>query len=121
MAGSLKWFVYTTDAGDDFAIYRDESNLEAVNAGTQDYVAATPVTYALPNNVKPRTLTYANQAGTVRRNIIALTPTIFNGVARGSTITDAVSGQTLSFVRKNGENVRIPFAFDTGLTDGDDT
>lgn len=121
MAGSLKWFVYTTDAGDDFAIYRDESNIEALNAGTQDYVAATTAEYSLPGNVKPRVITYANPAGTIRRDVVALTATIFNGVIPGATITDGVSGQTLTFVRKKGEVVRIPFAFDTGLDDGDAT
>lgn len=121
MAGSQKWFVYTTDSGTDFAVYRDESNTETVNGGTQDYVAATTTQFALPRNVKPRYITYANAAGTIRRDVIALTTTIYNGIIAGATMTDQVSGETLSFVRKVGEVVRIPFAFDTGLTDGDAT
>jgi len=119
MAGSMKWFVYTTNSGDDFAVLRDESNLELVNGGTQDYVDATSVEYALPSNVKTRYLRFRSADGTVSRNIVALTQTIFNAVAAGSDVTDAVSGKTLYLTEKVGERVRTPFAVDTGLTDGD--
>jgi hypothetical protein len=121
MAGSLKWFVYTTNSGDDFALYRDESNLEAVNAGTQDYVDATTVQYALPRNVYPRYLRFRSADGLVSRNIVALTSTIYDAVAANSSITDAVSGKTLILSEKVGERIRYPKAVDTGLTDSDAT
>lgn len=121
MAGSMKWFVYTTNSGTDFAIKRDESNLEALNAGTQDYVDATSVTFALPVNVKPRYCRFRSADGTVSRNIVCLTQTIFDAIAAGSDITDGPSGKTLFLTEKVGERVKTPFAVDTGLTDGDAT
>ena len=121
MVGSMKWFVYTTDAGDDFGIFRDESNVEAVNGGTQDYPNAGAIVYAVPNNLKPRLVTYESNDGSVRRDIVALTQTIYNGIAAGATMTDQATGLTLTFVRKKGEVVRIPRGIDTGITDGDNT
>jgi hypothetical protein len=121
MAGSNKWFVYTTDDGTDFALFRDESNMEAVNGATGDYTGSSTVTYSLPRNVKPRNIVYGNAAGTIRRTIPALTTAIYNGIAANATMTDQVSGETLTVVRKVGEVVALPKAADTGLTDGDAT
>lgn len=125
MAGSIKWFVYTTDTGDDFAIRLDESNTEAINGSTQDYVDGLSLTNALPRNIKPREIFYTNQARTRRIRCVALTPTIYNAVIGGSvtTIGDPIAGgaATLGFIAANGERRTIPVPFDTGLTDGDDT
>jgi hypothetical protein len=121
MAGSLKWFIYTTDNGQDFALWADESNLEVVNGGTQDFPNNGTVLYALPRNVKPRKIRFRNAAGTVQRNIVALTPTIFAGVSGTSSYTDPVSGETLIIAGKVGEAIRVPIGIDTGLIDGDAT
>lgn len=121
MAGSQKWFVYTTNGGQDFALFRDESNLEHVNAGTQDFPNDGSVIYALPRNVQPRYCRYRNTANTVSRNIVALTLTIFNGVAAGDSFTDPVSGQVLILAEKVGERIRVPIGQDTGINDGDAT
>ena len=122
MAGSRKWFVYTTDAGDDFAISLDESNTESLNGGVQDFPNVAPTQYALPRNIKPRTVTYRNAAGTIARKVVGLTATIFgNAVTGAPTIVDQVSGETLTLYRRVGEVVSLPFGADTGLTDGDAT
>jgi len=121
MAGSKKWFIYTTDDGTDFAILRDESNVEGTNAGTQDYPDGGTVKYSLPGNVKPRRIYFANAAGTIRREVVCLTQTIFDAVNGGSTMTDGVSGQTLTVSLKRGEEIALPRGVDTGLTDGDAT
>lgn len=121
MAGSNKWFVYTCDDGETFALYRDESNMEAVNGATGDYTGASTITYALPRNVRPRSIVYGNSAGTIRRTIPALTSTIYTGIAANATMTDDTSGETLTVIRKIGEVVSLPKAADTGLTDGDAT
>lgn len=121
MAGSNKWFVYTTDDGTNFALFRDESNMEAVNGATGDYTGTSTITYALPRNVKPRSIVYGNAAGTIRRTVPALTATIYTGIAANATMVDDTSGETLTVVRKVGEVVALPKAADTGLDDGDAT
>ena len=124
MAGSKKYFVYTTDAGTDFALLADESNTEAVNAGTQDYADGVVITYELPRNIRPRFAEYANAAGTRKIRCYALTTTVYDGIPIGApAITDPIAGTgTLSLRRLEPERLkRLPIALDTGLTDGDVT
>lgn len=124
MAGSKKWFVYTTDAGTDFGILLDESNTEAVNAGTQDYADGVTIPFALPRNIKPRRVYYTNATRTRTISCVCLTPTIYAGVLSGGvpTINDPIAGTgTLGFIRATGETVTLPIPLDTGLNDGDAT
>ena len=123
MAGSNKWFVYTTDDGTDFALYADESNTEEVNGATQDYVPAVAIKYALPKNIKPRRAVYANAEGTRTITCFCLTQAIYNGVpANKSSINDPLGTGTLGLIRIRPEVItRLPFAGDTGLNDGDAT
>lgn len=125
MAGSIKWFVYTTDAGDDYAIKLDESNTEAVNGSTQDFVSGLALKDALPRNIKPRVIYYTNQARTRTVKCVALTQTIYNGAISGGvlTIQDPVAGgsNVLGLIRAKGEQLQLPVPVDSGLTDGDDT
>ena len=124
MAGSKKYFVYTTDDGEDFALLADESNTEAVSGGTQDYADGVVIKYELPRNVRPRYAEYQNAAGTRKIKCYALTQTIYNGVVIGApTITDPIAATgTLSLRRLVPERLRrLPIALDTGLTDGDAT
>lgn len=123
MAGSKKYFVYTTDQGDDFALLADESNTEVVNGGTQDFPNGTPPTlYTLPRNVTPRQLIYRSVDGTVTRRVYALTPAILAGAGGAvASFPDPVSGQTVNLVRQLGEIIAFPFGPDTGQQDGDAT
>jgi len=124
MAGSIKWFVYTTDGGTDYAIKLDESNTEAVNGGTQDFVTGLTLTVALPRNIKPREVFYTNTARTRTIRCVCLTQTIYNGIVAGGvpTITDPIAGTgTLGLIRANGERIQLPVPLDTGLDDGDAT
>jgi hypothetical protein len=124
MAGSKKWFVYTTDDGEDFAVNLDESNTEAVNGSTQDYVAGTAFKYSVPRNLRLRAAYYSNAAGTRTIKCVALTPTIYQGIpANATSITDPIAGTgTLNLVRVRPEVISpLPFANDTGLDDGDAT
>lgn len=124
MAGSLKWFVYTTDDGTDFAIKLDESNTEAVNGATQDYVAGTAFRFAIPKNLKPRHAVYQSPDGVRSIKCVALTQTIYAGVpANVTSITDPLPpNNTLGLVRIVPERLSpLPFANDTGINDGDAT
>lgn len=122
MAGSIKWFIYTADAGGDFAIKLDESNTETVNGAVQDFPAVPPTTNAVPRNIRPRKLTYRSLDGLVTRTVVALTPAIFAGAAAGvPSFVDPVSGSTVVLYRLDGESRTLPFGADTGQTDGDAT
>jgi len=125
MAGSIKWFVYTTDAGDDFAIKLDESNTEAVNGSTQDFTAGLALVNALPRNIKPREIFYTNTTRTRRIRCVALTQAIYTGAITGgvNSITDPIAGGSaqLGLIAARGEQITLPVPFDTGLDDGDAT
>lgn len=124
MAGSKKFFVYTTDQGDDFAILADESNTEAVNGATQDFVAGLAVAYTLPGNIRPRAAVYQNADKTRTIRCYALTQTIYNGIVSSvPTITDPIAGTgTLTLSRLEPEKIKLlPVAGDSGLNDGDAT
>ncbi len=123
MAGSMKWFIYTTDQGGDYAIKLDESNTEAVNGSTQDYISGTTVLNAVPRNYSLRYAVYQNSAGTRTIKCCCLTQSVYNGIISNvPTITDPISGGTLFLKRLEPERIRLlPFPQDTGLTDGDDT
>lgn len=126
MAGSLKNFVYTTDASDEFFFKADESNLEAVNGIEGDYTDTSTTVLGLPRNIKMRTVRYSNDARTVNRTIVVVNPTIFADIVAGNTaqtIDVNIEGATftLGLVETRGEVFTRPTPVDTGLTDGDPT
>ena len=120
MAGSIKWFEYTDDEGQAWAIQMDESNGEAV--GNTDYTAASTATMELPRNCKSRYARYVDATGRLARNII-VTAAGANATTVPATITvlDALGASVTLFLKTFvGERMtRIPFEADTGLTDGD--
>lgn len=123
MAGSIKWFEYTTDNADVFAIELDESNTEAVNGTDGDYTDASTQIYAKPSNVTPRSLYYSNDAKTRTIRCVALTQAAYtDAFTNQRTITDPIDDtETLTLVRQRPEVIRLPFPQDTGLDDGDAT
>lgn len=122
MAGSIKNFVYTTDKGDDFAIRLDESNTEELNGAVQDQPNTPAATYAVPRNIKPRSLYYTSADGLVTRRVVALTTAIYNGADTAKpSFNDPVSGKDVFLRRKVGEQITFPLGVDTGLIDGDAT
>lgn len=123
MAGSRKWFIYTTDNGQDFAIEADESNVEAFAGGTQDYPdTGTPPIYAIPRNLTPRTATFVGQGVNRQLTVPVITPTIYNALNGTSTMPDPFDAdETLTLSFKTPEKIRLPKGPDTGLNDGDAT
>lgn len=121
MAGSLKWFVYTDDAGENYAIKLDESNTESVNGEIQDFLPDATITAGVPVNVKVRRVYYANAARTRVISCVPLNPNIYAGIVNGNilTIPDPIDAGTLSLIRLEGERRTLPYGQDTGLTDGD--
>lgn len=120
MAGSRKWFKYTTDSGQVFAVNMDESNGEAVSNPDFGTTDTGVVTFALPRNVQPRTATYRSFDGRESANVIVCsnTATIAN-IPEQITLSSGTTANLSQFV---GEVFRpIPIAVDTGLNDGDIT
>lgn len=124
MAGSIKWFIYTTDDGTDFALEADESNIEAFSAGTQDYPdTGTPPIFAVPRNVRPRYAVFQSPSGQRRITVPVITQAIYNALNGTSTIPDPISAAApdLTLLYKRPEIIRLPKGSDTGLNDGDAT
>lgn len=124
MAGSLKFFEYTTDDDEVFAIFADESNVEAANGTGVDYTGTSTATYWLPRNVEPRYAVYSSADGTRNIKIPIMTTAIFSALLSTTpTITDPIAGTgTLTLSRLVPQIVkRLPKSADTGLIDGDAT
>lgn len=114
MVGSKKYFRYTTDAGDDFALLADESNTELAGGGV-DLTGATSALYELPKNVKPRYGRYSSADGLVVRKCYSCTV----GATLTTPIIDPSSGLSLELKAIVAEEIRFPSGTDTGLLDGD--
>lgn len=122
MVGSRKYFVYTDDRGEDFAVNLDESNVEAVNGAIQDFPDTPPTVYELPRNIKPRTLVYKSVDGTITKRVVALTEAIYNGAPTNlASVAFPDLGASLRLKEVVPERIRAPFGYDTGQQDGDAT
>ena len=121
MAGSLKWFTYTSDDGTNWAIFADESNWEGAN-GAIGLGAPLNQVFKPPSNLKPRYAVYGNVDGTRSIKVVITNQAIYNALDSADTIPDQLAGggATLSLIRKRPELIGpIPSVFDTGLNDGD--
>lgn len=124
MAGSLKWFQYTTDSGDSFGVKMDESNGELV--GNPDFEAADQdvIIYALPKNVKPRTALYRSADARVSRRIIVCDPAQNITTLTSSFVVPAQDNNpafTMQLQSLKGEEIKRITSVDTGLDDADAT
>lgn len=119
MAGSRKWYVYTDDAGVDYAINLDKSNTDAANGGLDNYPSTGGPKASVPRNIKVRYVEYADASRYRKIRCVCLTPTIYNGIVGGAvgTITDPIAGTgSLGLISAVGEKRRLPTPVDTGLT-----
>lgn len=121
MAGSLKYFKYTTSGGTEYAIKMDESNGEAV--GNTDVVAADLPLVELPRNIKPRYCLYRSADGLTTRKI----PVTANNVdlaalpASFLVASPIVAAAGITVIRQSliGEIQRSISNLDSGQLDGD--
>lgn len=121
MVGSKKWFKYTTDKGDEFAIFLDESVTEDANGTGKDYTNTDTQQYAVPSNVVPRRAYYSNSDGTRTIRATILLVADYNALDPSDTIVDPIGTGNLNLVRKTPEKIRLPKGVDTGQTDADAT
>lgn len=120
MAGSIKFFKYTTNGGTEYAIKMDESNGIAV--GNTDLVDADLPIIELPRSIVPRYVLYRSADNLTTRKI----PVTANNVdlaALPATITVAspivaAAGIVLNRQSLVGEIQKPVIAVDTGQTDG---
>jgi hypothetical protein len=120
MAGSRKFFIYTTDSGDDFAMDMDESNGEAV--GNIDLTPGNIVPYKVPGNIKKRYSIYRSIDGFTSRKIYHSTAATAAAAPATITVIDFQAGTTIDLNRTSyrGESQQFqPVAADTALLDGD--
>lgn len=123
MAGSLKYFRYTTNGGVNYAIRMDESNGEAI--GNTDLTAADLPIVPRPIGLIPRYVLYRSADGLTSRKI----PVTANNVDLGdlpATIDVAppsANTAAITLVRQSlvGEIQRSVTAIDTAQLDGDAT
>jgi hypothetical protein len=123
MAGSLKWFNYTADNGNIYAVFADESNTEAVNGSSSGYNPATATAGQVPKGVSIRYGEYESPNGQRSIRVPILTPALYTTLLiDGDSITDPINSAnpSLDLVRLTPEKTRRqPKISDTGLNDGD--
>lgn len=134
MAGSLKYFQYTDDAGNNYSVFLDESNGEGTIGGVRLCLARTAASPNLPTKLKKRyvnafvTATPAIKRKLYLGNPLAIPQALSGGallVAAVPTAADGASVQVAWTVTSyRGEKNSPPPALsttsgDTGLTDGD--
>lgn len=121
---SRRWFRYTTDSNQIFAILADESNTELLNAPVVTQAGVAGLT-RLPQGITPRSVTVARNDGLIQRKIYILTQGAYAALNNAvdyqlSSYSGVDSAEVVSIRRKNSEKVlRQPFTGDTGLVDGD--
>jgi hypothetical protein len=120
MAGSLRWFDYESDDGTNWALFADESNVEAANGAAAVAGPPTGQNYKPPANLKPRYAVYSRNGGTTVR-VPILTLAVYNALTTGDVIPDPFTDATnLALVRKRPEVISpLPTTNDTGIIDGD--
>lgn len=115
MSGSIRWYVYTSDAGVDYAIQADKSNVAAVNASGAAAPATLPIA-AVPRNIKPRYALYVDDTGKYRRKVVLLKPSDVAALTSTSSFTPQGETVTVKLSSIVGEKLRLPRLTDTGLT-----
>ena len=118
---SVRWYPYTADNGDVYAIKVDESNIEMI-MGAQ--VAASGAFPALPKGTTPRHVIVESQLGLVKRKIPVLTLARYTAIDGSTPFTipegQLDGGEAVRIRLKYGEKNRfIPRNYDTGKQDGD--
>lgn len=120
MSGSIKWMVYTDDAGNKFAVRIDESNGEA--CGFEDLTTANQNTAILPKGAKMR---YVNAVAAgasgedIRRKLYVGTIDAYQTLISTRVVTIDTVGYNIRSFR--GEQFTFPIPIDTGINDGDIT
>lgn len=118
--GSRKWMVYEADDGTLFGSKIDESNGES--CGYADVTAANQGDLkTVPKGFQERYLNcvLVQDGELIRRQFKIGTLAAYQAAIGARSLT--VGGATWNVASYRGERGPLPFAFDTGRVDGDDT
>jgi hypothetical protein len=124
MSGSLRFFKYEDDRGNEWALRADESNTEGVQGAQIPVDTAIASLDILPKNIKPRYARLVDSSGRTSKNVVVLSPTRFGAIAADFTLdVDSPTGSntpiTLNLRELVGERRTSPVVTDTALNDGD--
>lgn len=123
MAGSIKWFRYTTNGGVNYAVRMDESNGEAV--GNSDLTAADLPIVPRPIGLKPRYAIYRSADGLTSRKIVITANNVDLGdlPATIDVAPPTTGAGAITLIRQSliGETQLSVTAIDTAQLDGDAT
>lgn len=124
MAGSKRFYLYSSDDGKQYKIERDESNTETLNSSSdQEDGVPSASTPSLPSGYTTRyALLYQVSNPTVKRKVTILSQTVFSSLTGGTDYPLAVVGATAQNFRISsliGEKRERLTVNDTGQNDGD--
>lgn len=131
MAGSLKYFKYTTDMGQVFGLLADESNVEAVHVDGElgtgdagiDLGDEDEIPYSVPRNVRVRVARFRGGTTGAIRKVPLMSREVLDALLAnddtGANRTFTEDGETFGFIGATPERVRAIIGADTGQTDGD--
>lgn len=127
MAGSLKWFIYVTDTGQNMGVFMDEDWGELV--GNTDVTADPSGLYAVASNLEPRYALYRSTSGKRQLKIVVGDNAATSDTLPQAITIDATNGEVSEDATDNslylsslmGEKYRPVIALDTGMQDGDET
>lgn len=120
MAGSKRWFLYTADDNTQFAINLDNSNTVAINGTGKEYAKVTK--YAIPQNLKPRSVRFKSDDGKRVLKAVVLTQGQYNTLInlKNPFVTqdplDTVRNLTITGKTYPETFKQIPSVVDTGMT-----
>jgi hypothetical protein len=115
MAGSTKWFAYTSDTGTAYAVKLDESNATALG-----FTAPTAGLFPLPKGWKMRKVHCVLSGGTEGAGFYRRSFPVGTLTAGAWTAETALTlaGGSWQPVSRSGEKTLKAYIPDTGLTDG---
>lgn len=124
MAGSNRKFKYVSDDGNEYAIFRDESNTETLNADFEDVGTIPDNTVGSLKDFYETRYALLQQVSNpnIKRKVTILSPEVFASLDGGTDFSLAVVGanaQNFRITSLIGERRLRLFSGDSGQNDGD--
>jgi hypothetical protein len=115
MSGSIRWFNYTSDNGQTYALSGDKSNIQAVNPSGAGTPGTLP-TVGVPKNIKVRYALFSDTTGLIRRKVPLLKQSDVAALTASTSFVPTGETATVTITAIRGEKVNLPKLADTGRT-----